>query len=122
MNSGSVLRMVCCLAVFALYLYHIIHKQNAINYLSMQIPKLSKDLRSLEEDNLRLRFVIDSFESPDHLMQLVKLQEYRHLRHPSSHEVFNVAEGIALRSEEVPKSKVLIPFKTQPVLAVGANH
>lgn len=122
MNSGMVLRLLCCLAVFAVYLYHVIHKQNAINYLSMQIPKVSKDLKTIEEENVRLRFLIDSFESPDHLMQLVKSPAYSHLRHPSVQEVFNLAEGVALQVEERSEIKMFIPFKPHPVLAVGAHH
>jgi hypothetical protein len=122
MNSGLVLRMLCCLAVFALYLYHIIHKQNTLNYLSLQIPKVTKDVKALEEENLRLQFAIDSFESPDHLMQLVKLEEHAHLRHPSLSEVLSLTQGLALHIEEAPAVKIFVPFKTQPVLAVGANH
>lgn len=121
MNKGLMLRMLCCLAVVALYLYQMIQKQNVINYLSLQIPKLAKDLKSIEEENVRLRFEIDCFESPDHLMQLVKMKEYTHLRHPSLKEVFTIPEGIALYIEETPKKELLQPLKIQPVLAVGAK-
>lgn len=122
MNSGMVLRMLCCLAVFSLYLYHVIHKQNEINDLSVQIPKLSKDLKTLEEENLRLQFVINSFESPERLMHLAQSQEYIHLLHPSLNQVLSIPEGVALRIEEIPEVKLFIPFRTQPVLAVGATH
>ena len=122
MNKGMLLRMLCCLAVFTLYLYQMIQKQNIINYLSLQIPKFAKDLKSVEEENVRLRFEIDCFESPDHLMQLVKMQEYTHLRHPSLKDVFVVPEGIALYIEEKQKKELFQPLKIQPVLAVGAKH
>jgi len=123
MNSGMMLRMLCCLAVFAVYLYLMIEKQNQINYLSMQIPKVHKDLKTIEEENIRLRFTIDSFESPDHLMQLIQSPEYAHLKQPSLKEVFYLAEGTPLHVEETPvTTKIVTPFKPQPVLAVGANH
>jgi hypothetical protein len=116
------LRIICCLAVFALYLYQMIQKQNVINYLSLQIPKVTKDLKAIEEENVRLHFEIESFESPDHLMQLVKMQEYTHLRYPSLKEVITVPEGVALHIKEEPKKELFRPLKTHPVLAVGAKR
>ena len=49
MNKGMLLRLFCCLAVLSIYLYQVIQKQNVVNYLSLQIPKLNKDLKTLEE-------------------------------------------------------------------------
>jgi len=123
MNGKVMLRMLFCLAVFTVYLYHIVHKQNTLNHLSMQIPKETLDLKVIEEQNVRLRFLIDSFESPDHLMQLAHSPQYAHLRHPVSTEVLHIAQGSPLHSKEVPQGpKVLHPFKLHPVLAVGANR
>lgn len=122
MNKGLMLRMLCCLAVFALYLYHIIQKQNAINYLSLQIPKITRDLRAIEEENVRLRFEIECFESPDQLMRLVRTQEYTHLRYPLLKEVFSLPEGLAVHIEPKKKQEIVQPFTLQPALAVGANH
>jgi hypothetical protein len=100
----------------------MIQKQNIINYLSLQLPKVTKDLKELEEENMRLQFAIDCFESPEHLMQLVKHEEYTHLRYPSLKEVMVFPEGLALYIEEDSKKEVFHPLKIHPVLAVGAKH
>lgn len=121
MTKELILRLLICLAVSSLFFYQIIQKQNQINYLSLQIPKLTKDLKTLEEENLKLQFHIDSFESPDHLMHLVKLNAFSHLRYLDGKEVMQLPEGIALKSEQEDCQKSLRRFKTEPVLAVGAK-
>ena len=117
MNSRMLLQILCCLTVFTFYLYHMIQKQNKINYLSLHLPKIVKDLKAIEEENMRLRFQVNCFESPDHLMQLIKSQEYTHLKTPILKEIFTLPEGLALHEDsgsEFHPSSV-----TQPVLAVG---
>lgn len=121
MNKGLIVRLLLCLMVSLLFFYQIIQKQNQINYLSLQIPKLNKELKSLGEENLKLRFHIDSFESPDHLMYLVK-SSFSHLYFPENKEVVQLREGIALKHELQDCQKNLRRYKTEPVLAVGANR
>lgn len=115
MNFRVLLQILCCLTVFTLYLYHMIQKQNRINYLSLQLPKLIKDVKALEEENLRLQFQVNCFESPDHLMWLVKQQEFTHLKMPLLQEVYTLPEGLALRKEGDQEVSI-----HQPILAVGA--
>lgn len=122
MNKEMLLRLFCCLAVLSIYLYQVIQKQNLVNYLSLQIPKLNKDLKTLEEENVRLKFEIDCFESPDHLMKLVRSQQYAYLKYPVVKEVISLKEGLALQVDFDKHQDSLRRFKTEPVLAVGVSH
>lgn len=122
MSKQNVIRLLCCLLILSVYFYLVIQKQNSVNYLSLQIPKLNKDLKTLEEENLKLQFEIDCFESPDHLMQLVKKEGFTHLRYPVVKDVVTVAEGVALHMDRQDTEKTFRRFKTEPVLAVGANY
>lgn len=122
MSKQNVIRLLCCLLILSVYFYLVIQKQNSVNYLSLQIPKLNKDLKTLEEENLKLQFEIDCFESPDHLMQLVKKEGFTHLRYPVVKDVVTVAEGVALHMDRQDTQKTFRRFKTEPVLAVGANY
>ena len=121
MNKGLIIRLLICLMVSSFCFYQIIQKQNRINYYSLLIPKLSKDLKALEEENLKLQFHIDSFESPDHLMHLARSESFRHLRFPLLKDVMQLPEGVALKQEQEHCQKNLRRYKTEPVLAVGAN-
>lgn len=116
------IRVLGCLTVFSIYLYQIIQKQNALNYLSLQIPKLAKEVKTLEEENLLLQFRIDSFESPDHLMKLAHSPEYTHLQYPFLEDVTALQAGLAIQVEETSPKDLKESFLLQPVLAVGANH
>lgn len=121
MNKGVLLRLILCVSVFALYLYQIIQKQNTLNYLSLQIPKLARDVKSLEEENTKLQFEIEKFESPENLMRLVRTEQFTHLRYPLLKEVLSLEEGIALQVDEDPLQDSAKPFRPRPVLAVGAK-
>ena len=121
MRQGLIFRLLVCLVVSSFCFYKILQKQNLINYYSLHIPKVTKELKVLEEENLKLKFCIDQFESPDHLMQLVKSAPYAHLRFPVVKDVVHLPEGIALKQEGEDCQKSLRHYKTEPVLAVGAH-
>lgn len=71
----------CILAAgFALFAY--IDKQNELTELRLAIPALAKEVKNIHEENIRLKYEIDSFESPIHLMELVRKPEFAHLKHP----------------------------------------
>ena len=58
----------------------------------MQIPVLAAELKALEQENVRIKFEIDKFESPDHLLELSKRPEYSHLKHPRQNEVIEMSK------------------------------
>lgn len=61
--------------------------QNSITELRIKVPSLAKEVRRIEEDNTRLLYEIEAFESPENLLKLASMPEYSHLRHPISADV-----------------------------------
>lgn len=56
----------------------------------MEIPKLVKSLKQLEEENAYLSLEIKRLESPDRLIKLLRQKEYSHLRYPYVDEIIKV--------------------------------
>jgi hypothetical protein len=83
------LRIFACIFAAGLTLFGYIEKQNELTELRLAIPSLTKEVNSLQEENTRLTFEIEQFESPTHLMELMRQPEFSHLKYPSlSDEVF----------------------------------
>ncbi len=78
-----------CIAIAGMTLYAYIDKQNELTELRLAIPVLAKEVKELQEENIRLRYEIDRFESPIHLMELMRKPEYSHLKFPyHSQQIF----------------------------------
>ncbi len=122
MESRSMLsRLLVCIAVFGVLLYSYVDRQNDVTRLRLEIPQLAKEIKDLKEENTRLQYEIDLFESPQHLMQLASHCEFAHLKHPMAKEILTMDEGIALQlsteeKEETPSLKPKLP------LAVGSRQ
>ena len=99
-----------------LFLY--VDKQNDLTELQLKIPTLAKKVRTLEEENMRLRYHLEQFENPHHLMQLMALSEYSHLKYPTLPAVLHFHEGMALNLPKVDETS--FPYKL-PML-IGARH
>ena len=82
--------------VLALLLIYL-DKQNELTKLKIMVPKAERELVLLKEENRRIKYEIEQFESPSHLMELARLPEFAHLRHPLVKDVLKVEEGIALQ-------------------------
>jgi hypothetical protein len=87
------LRMVICIAIASSFLYAYMQRQNDLIALRLSIPLLSKELKGLTEENIRLQYLIDRFESPIHLMELARQPEYSHLKHPYTRDVLFIRQG-----------------------------
>ena len=103
-------RLIICLAFAGFCLYSFIDNQNEVTELRIKLPKLAKEIKAIEEENGRLRYEIEQFENPQHLMKLATLPEYSHLKHPLVKEILTVKEGVALTTpaptpEELPQVK-----------------
>lgn len=85
-----------CLAVFGFCLYSYLEKQNALTKLKIQLPQLEKEIQVIREENRRLGYQINQFESPSHLIELAHRPEFSHLKHPILREILTVPEAIAL--------------------------
>jgi hypothetical protein len=75
-------RIFVCILAAGWTLYAYIDKQNEMVELRLAIPLLVKQVRALQEENIRLKYEIDSFESPIHLMELARKPEFSHLKYP----------------------------------------
>lgn len=93
-ESLYTLQIFVCIFAAGIALYSYIDKQNALTELRIAIPVLAKEVKGIQEENIRLQYEIDRFESPIHLMELARKPEFGHLKFPYSPDV------IILQSEE----------------------
>lgn len=91
-NNRLFFRLLICIAAAGMTLYLLTEKQNTLTELRIAIPSLTKEVRKLQEENRRLRYEIDRFENPVHLMQLARQPEFGHLKHPSRDTVVQIEE------------------------------
>lgn len=81
-----------CLVMAAWTLYAFIEKQNQVTELRLAIPILAKKVKKIKEENSRLQYEIDQFESPIHLMELARKPEFSHLKYPYTKDVIVIDE------------------------------
>lgn len=93
--SGVLVKLGVCLSVFGLCLYSYLDTQNQLTHLKILLPEVDKELKLIEEDNRRLAYEIEQFESPSHLIELARNPEYAHLKHPLLKEILTVPEAFA---------------------------
>lgn len=120
MKTGLIYFFVVIFSVGFIW-YSSIDQQNQVTQLRMKIPELTKQLKRIEQENIRLQYEIDMFESPENLLRLARLPQYQHLHYPVSHEI------VALKTEnplpyyvENSESSVKKP-KSKLTFASGAN-
>lgn len=98
-----VLRIFICILSAGLSLFGYIEKQNELTELRLAIPLIAKEVKNLQEQNIRLMYEIERFESPIHLMELMHKPEFGHLKYPFLvDEIFlPQGEGLSERQEEL---------------------
>ena len=87
------LRLGCCLVVGAFCLYSYLETQNRLTEL--KIPTVDREIGHLREENQRLSYEIDQFQSPANLIELAHRPEFSHLRHPLLKDILTVPEILA---------------------------
>lgn len=95
-SSSLLFRLFLCVVSFCVCAYAYIDMQNEITKKRLAIPLLAKELKLLKEKNTCLRYEIDLFESPEHLMQLSATSQYAHLKQPMLKNVIAIQELPAL--------------------------
>lgn len=83
-------RLIICVCLLGITLYAYVSKHNVLTEVRMRVPKLAQELSSVEEENIRLRFAIEKFENPLHLMELARKPEFSHLKHPYTKDIISV--------------------------------
>ena len=79
--SRSLLKIWICLIAVGWTLFEVVDRQNEVTELRIKIPKFKKELRELKEENIRLRFEIETFASPQNLLKISQNPEYGHLHY-----------------------------------------
>jgi hypothetical protein len=87
LSFGVAVRILCCMLIAVIFIYGYIEKQNKLTEVKLMIPVVAKELKAIQEGNVRLRYAIDSFENPTNLMKLAKRPEYSHLKFQLNSEV-----------------------------------
>lgn len=75
-------RIAFCIFVAGLTLYLYIDDLNKLTGLRLAIPALVKEVKSIHDENIQIQYEIETFESPIHLMELLRKPEFSHLRYP----------------------------------------
>ncbi len=115
-----IVRILICVSLFCSCLYSYLNLQNDVTEKRIYLPVLAEQVKAINEKNTRLEYEIDRFENPLHLMQLLRLSEYSHLKHPYIPEILTMREGDALELLEItePREERLIPALP---LAIGTK-
>jgi hypothetical protein len=92
------IRLGICVSVFGVLLFFYLERQNELTHLKIQLPKLEKETAETTEENRRLRYEIDQFENPSHLIELAHRPEFGHLKYPLLKEILTVPEAIASKN------------------------
>lgn len=109
MTKGAFARLGFIVIVLSFSLYFYIDKQNDLTRLKIEVPKLAKDVSYIQEKNRNLTLQIEEFENPTHLMELARLPQFSHLKHPFIEEILTVPEGIALGDKKKNTNRKPIP-------------
>lgn len=91
LKKGFIFQIFLYVTTIAFCCFFYLEKQNSLTELRMYAPKLVKELRKIEEENVRLRCSIQEFERPENLMAILSLSQYQHLKFPVEQEVLVVA-------------------------------
>jgi hypothetical protein len=115
-----ILRILVCIFFFGFTLASYVEKQNQVTAFKLRIPQIAKEIKLLHEDNARLVYEIEQFESPENLLYLAQKKEFSHLKHPLISEIFTLKEAIALKSDPAP-TETTSDAKLKINIAIGTR-
>jgi hypothetical protein len=93
--KSLIIRLGFCFVLCGFCLYSYLEMQNELTELKIKLPDVDQEFRLVREENRRLFFEIDQFQSPSHLIELVRRPEFSHLKHPLLKEILTVPEALA---------------------------
>ena len=99
-QRSFLLKIGVCLAALSFVLYRHIDEQNKITALKIALPQALKELKTIKEETMNLRYRIEQFESPENLLALSKKSEFDHLQYPLAKELIAMSEGPHLMDNE----------------------
>ncbi len=89
----KLIQILLCIFALGFTLCAYINQLNHLTELRLKIPLLQKELKLIQEENTRLQYEIDQFESPIHLMELMKQHEFVHLQFPYTKDIVVLHHG-----------------------------
>lgn len=119
MLQALFLRLSFCIGVLGLSLYSYIHKQNQVTALKVQIPQLAGQIKEINEEKMRLKYEIEQFENPQHLMELARADAFAHLKHPLVKEIVTLQQAVAF---QVPAREVAKISRVKPSVALASTQ
>lgn len=122
MQMHVLTRIGFCLLIFGACLFSYLDKRNELTQRRMRLPALQKEVATLREQVKRLQYEVERFESPNHLMELARLPQYGHLKHPFIRDILTVPEAVARISEEEAGEKTAPFLRHKVTMAVGVNR
>jgi hypothetical protein len=120
MKESAAIKIFVCLGLFSLCLFSYLEKQNQLTQLRLDAPKIVKEIKALNEENTRLRYEIEQFESPENLLRLVGDVRFSHLKYPLSKDVVCLAVAPSANGDEILQGQQ-VSVKPKLTLAVGAK-
>lgn len=120
MHKVTFLRVIFCVLSAASFLFFYLEKQNEKTKLLLEIPHLSASLKEIEEENMRLQYLVDRFENPANLMELMVQTSFSHLQFPVLDSIVVLPEGKHFAIPNQIESKPY-PAHSRPI-AFGARH
>ncbi len=117
--KSTIIGVSVCLFFFGFCLYSYLDMQNALTRLRIEVPKLARTVRHVQEENIRLQYAIEAFENPQHLMQLARAGHSARLKFPLMKEVVTLKQGLALND---PSNRKLDPLTAYSHIALASRQ
>jgi len=111
MKIGFVIRLFACIIAIGYFQYIYLQKQHKLTKIRLEIPKIASEYKKTQEENLSLKFEIDRFENPYHLLELAKSKQFSHLKHPLLSEIITIS-----------MAKHVVPSKPEEYQATATKH
>ena len=86
-------RLFICIFIAGFTLYKYIDKLNDLTELRLSIPLLAKEVKEIQEKNQTLRYAVESFKSPQILMDLSRKPEFGYLHQVYLNDVLILPES-----------------------------
>ena|SRR3989338_1810058 len=115
MNHKIIMRVGLLGSLFGCSLFSYLHTQNEVSKLKMELPMIAKEIESLYSENQKLKFEVECFENPLHLIELARQPQFSHMRFPMENEILSIPPKEKESAFATPSSRWEFP------VALGAK-
>lgn len=89
-------RILLSIAILGVFLFLYLNQHIEITRLRLQVPFVAKEVKRIQEENVRLQYDIDVFESPTHLIELSRKPEFSHLKYPEQDKILEIPSKVSV--------------------------